>query len=89
MLTDGRGTGVCTLEQARGAQRRLRTRLGARDGVCGVGLVRRDAGYVLRVNVLDEDVEVPRRVDGVPVEVRVTGPLSPLGPAGRAPEPPG
>lgn len=64
-------------DAARHAQRRLRALLAGRAGVCGVGLARRGDGYALRVNVTDDDVDVPREIDGLPVEVRVTGPLTP------------
>ncbi len=69
-----------SLEDARRAQHLVRTRLSGRPGVRGVGLTRRGAGWVVRVNVDGEDVAVPSRVDGVAVEVRVTGRLSPLAP---------
>ena len=67
------------LAAARTAHARLRARMSGRPGVCGVGLCRRGEGYVLRVNVLDSAVEVPTEVDGVPVEVRTTGPVAASG----------
>ncbi|GEK20930.1 hypothetical protein [Cellulomonas xylanilytica] len=71
-----RGHGAApTVVSARRAQRRLRAQLAGRSGICGVGLARKGDGYALRVNVVDADVDVPAEVDGLPVDVRVTGPL--------------
>ncbi len=67
-----------TLGTARRAQRRLRSQLVGRSGVCGVGLARKDEGYALRVNVVDANVDVPAEVDGLPVDVCVTGPVNAL-----------
>lgn len=65
-----------TISTARRAQRRLRAQLAGRSGVCGVGLARKGDGYALRVNVVDTGVDVPAEVDGLPVDVCVTGPLT-------------
>lgn len=67
-----------TVGTARRAQRRLGAQLAGRPGVCGVGLARRGDGYVVRVNVVDPGVDVPTEVDGLPVDVCVTGPLTAL-----------
>jgi hypothetical protein len=67
------------LDNARTAKALLRAELASRRGVCGVGLARQKNGYRLRVNVVDASVDVPRLVDGVPVEVRITGALAPAG----------
>ena len=67
-----------TMRTARRAQRSLRAQLAGRSGVCGIGLARKDDGYSLRVNVVDASVDVPTEVDGLPVDVRVTGPLTAL-----------
>ncbi|WP_456820774.1 hypothetical protein [Cellulomonas sp. URHB0016] len=72
-------TARADLESARRAQGHLRTELMGRAGVTGVGVARRGSGYVLRVNVVDPTVDVPADTDGVPVDVRVTGALAPLG----------
>ena len=66
------------LETARAAQRHLRARLRDDRNVCGVGLTRHGGRYVVRVNVLEggAGTDVPRRVGGVPVEVRTTGRLT-------------
>jgi hypothetical protein len=68
------------LERARAARDLLRARLAHHDGVCGIGLVRTADGYAVRVNVTDlpEDDVVPPVVAGVPVHVRVTGPVRAL-----------
>ena len=78
-----------TASTARRAQRRLRAQLAGRSGVCGVGLVRRGDGYALRVNVVRPDVDVPAEVDGLAVDVCVTGPLTALSGHGPATEAPG
>lgn len=65
-----------SLSTARRAQGRLRAQLAGRSGVCGVGLARKGDGYALRVNVVDTGVDVPAEVDGLPVDVCVTGPLT-------------
>ena len=67
-----------SMNAARRAQRRLRTQLAGRSGVCGVGLARHGDGYAIRVNVVDRSVVVPAEVDGLPVDIRVTGPLTAL-----------
>lgn len=67
---------AATVNSARRAQRRLRAQLAGRSGVCGVGLARQGEGYALRVNVVDASVDVPAEVDGLPVDVCVTGPLT-------------
>jgi hypothetical protein len=66
------------IETVRRAQRHLRAQLAGRSGVCGVGLARSGDGYVVRVDVTDADVVVPGEVEGLPVDVRVTGPLTAL-----------
>jgi hypothetical protein len=66
------------MSTARRAQRRLRAQLAGRTGICGVGLARKGDGYAIRVNVVDTSVDVPAEVDGLPVDVCVTGPLSAL-----------
>lgn len=68
---------MAELGKARAAKARLRSDLAGRDGVCGVGLSRGADGYHLQVN-LERGTgreDVPRQVDGVPVDVRVSGPV--------------
>ena len=65
-----------TLAKVQLAKAHLREQLRDRSGVCGVGLARRDTGYVLRVNLVGSGFDVPSQVDGIPVEVRTTGPLA-------------
>jgi hypothetical protein len=57
------------------AQRTLAAQLAADPGVVGIGLARRDAGYVLKVNLADASAagRVPRDVDGVRVVTEVVG----------------
>ncbi len=66
---------MADLHEARAAKARLRSDLAGRDGVCGVGITRGSGGYPVRVNLRRESdrASVPRQVDGVPVDVRVSG----------------
>lgn len=68
-------------DSARAAKEHLRAELAALDGVAGVGIGRRQGGYVVTVDVAEEtDGErVPTSYGGVDVEVRVVGRLTPLG----------
>ena len=65
---------------ARAAKSTLAARLSAEPGVVGVGLARRDAGYVVKVNLADPGAasRVPRDVDGVRVVTEVIGVVRPL-----------
>jgi hypothetical protein len=48
--------------------------------VNGIGLARRGAGYVLKVNLaapLAEADRLPQEIDGVPVTAEVVGPIRP------------
>lgn len=67
---------VTEIEQARVAKAHLRAALAGRRGV-QVGLRRRADGYCLLVNLVDaaDGAELPEQVDGVPVDVRVVGPV--------------
>ena len=76
---------MATLERAREAKALLRDELAGLDGVAGVGLSRASGpteDWVLRVNVASEDVDVPPSVEGVAVEVRVVGTITPSAPGG-------
>ena len=66
---------MADLDRARAAKARLRSDLAGRDGVCGVGISRGSDGYHLRVNLERESdrTGVPGQVEGVPVDVRVSG----------------
>ncbi len=68
---------MAELSKARAAKARLRSDLAGHDGVRGVGISRDADGYHLRVNLQRESDRdhVPGQVDGVPVDVRVTGRL--------------
>lgn len=63
------------IEAARTVKRRLRTELARVPAVCGLGLARRDHGWVVLVLVRSERErpDVPDAIDGVPVQVRVVG----------------
>ncbi|MEI4270102.1 hypothetical protein TEK04_00030 [Klenkia sp. LSe6-5] len=65
---------------ARAAKAVLAARLADDPGVTGVGLARREAGYVLQVDLADPRAggRVPGAVDGVAVVTRVVGPVSTL-----------
>lgn len=64
-------------DTARAAKEHLRAQLAPLGGVNGVGIGRRDGSYVLTVNVTERTTSerVPGSFDGVPVEVRVVGPV--------------
>ena len=66
---------MADLDQARAAKARLRSDLAGPDGVRGAGIARDPDGYHVQVNLLrDSDrTGVPGQVDGVPVNVRVSG----------------
>jgi hypothetical protein len=65
---------------ARAAKGALAARLSTEPGVVGVGLARRDSGYVVKVDLADADAadRVPGDVDGVPVVTEVIGAVRPL-----------
>ncbi len=65
---------------ARAAKQALSAQLSAQAGVVGIGLARRDNGYVVKVDVADADAagRVPRDVDGVRVVTEVVGVIRPL-----------
>jgi hypothetical protein len=65
---------------ARAAKTTLAERLSAEPGVVGIGLARRDAGYVVKVNLADAAAaaRVPHDVDGVRVVTQVVGAVRPL-----------
>ncbi|RFU23527.1 hypothetical protein [Geodermatophilus marinus] len=67
---------------ARAAKSVLAARLGADPEVVGVGLARRDSGYVLKVDLADPRAasRVPGDVDGVRVVTEVVGVVRALGP---------
>ncbi|MPR00172.1 hypothetical protein GB931_20090 [Modestobacter sp. I12A-02628] len=60
---------------ARAAKSSLVHQLGAVPGVAGVGLARRDAEYVVKVDLVDAATaaQVPSAVDGVRVVTQVVG----------------
>lgn len=68
---------MAELDEARAAKARLRSDLAGRDDVCGVGLSRGADGYHLQVNLLRESGrhDLPGHVDGVRVDIRVSGPI--------------
>jgi hypothetical protein len=65
---------------ARAAKSALAQRLSAEPGVVGIGLARRDTGYVVKVNLADAAAaaRVPHVVDGVRVVTQVVGAVHPL-----------
>jgi hypothetical protein len=62
------------------AKTALAADLSAEPGVVGIGLARRDSGYILKVDVADMAVarRMPGAVDGVPVETEIIGAVRPL-----------
>ena len=65
---------------ARAAKSALAQQLSAEPGVVGIGLARRDTGYVVKVNLADaaSAARVPHDVDGVRVVTQVVGAVRPL-----------
>jgi hypothetical protein len=65
---------------ARAAKSALAERLAADPGVAGVGVARRDADYVVRVDLTEAGAgsRVPQDVDGVRVVTQVIGPVRAL-----------
>lgn len=63
------------LKRAQAAQDRLVATIGGKPEVIGVGIVRADGGYMLKVSVGTATARdaVPREVDGVTVRVQTTG----------------
>jgi len=66
---------MADLDAARHAKASLRTALAGRDGVQAVGISHTDDGYGVRVSLRTEADRdgVPSSVEGVPVDVRVSG----------------
>lgn len=62
-------------DAARAAKSRLASSLSGDRRVNGVGVVRRERAYAVRVNVVagDDRPDLPAEVDGVPVDVAVVG----------------
>ena len=77
-----RGHHGCMTDRAsaRAAKSALSQRLAADPGVVGVGLARRDSGYVVKVDLADAlaAARVPGDVDGVRVVTEVVGVVRPL-----------
>ena len=70
---------MAELQQARAAKAWLRSELRGHDGVGGIGLTgSAPDGYRVRVNLTKASAEtrVPSSVDGVAVDVRLTGPVT-------------
>jgi hypothetical protein len=65
---------------ARAAKSTLAAQLSAEPGVVGIGLARREAGYVVKVNLANAAAasRVPHDVDGVRVVTQVVGAIRPL-----------
>jgi hypothetical protein len=65
---------------ARAARTVLAEQLAAEPGVVGIGLARRESGYVVKVDLADAGAAgvVPADVDGVLVVTEVVGVIRPL-----------
>ena len=72
--------GMTDRAAARAAKSTLAERLSGEPGVVGIGLARRDSGYVLKVNLADATTapRVPGDVAGVPVVSEVIGVVRPV-----------
>lgn len=67
-----------TLEEARAARRTALRLVETVDRVVGVGITRLGGEYAVKINLsgpLASGVELPTEIDGVPVQIEVTGPL--------------
>jgi hypothetical protein len=71
---------VVDRDAARAAKEQLRADLAGLPGLGGIGIGRRHGAWVVTVRVEVEGacVAVPASYEGVPVEVRVTGPVRAL-----------
>jgi hypothetical protein len=72
--------GMTDRAAARAAKSSLAAQLAAEPGVVGIGLARRESGYVLKVDLADPGTasRVPGSVDGVRVVTEVVGVVRPL-----------
>lgn len=69
----------CSLDQARSAKQNAFTTFSRLVEVIGVGITRHEDGYAVKVNLRvppAEGIDLPSTIDGVPVCVEVTGPIS-------------
>jgi hypothetical protein len=69
---------VITLQRARAAKATAKSELARVPQVAGIGLTKVGDDYALKVNLreaLPRGVQVPKRIDGVPVCVEVVGPI--------------
>jgi hypothetical protein len=65
-----------SLDRARAAKKVAQARLEAEGSSAAVGITRVDGEYAVKVNITvghDTDSSVPTQIDGVPVQVEVTG----------------
>ncbi len=69
---------MADLQQARAVKAHLRRTLAHTRGLRGIGVTPDGDGYAVQVN-LERTPEraLPRQVDGVPVQVKVVGTLTP------------
>ena len=65
-----------TLDQARSAKQRALSTFSQLAEVVGVGITRHGDGYAVKVNLRNPPapgVDLPKNIDGVPVQVEVVG----------------
>jgi hypothetical protein len=70
-----------SVEQARKAKTAVYNAFKKIGDVVGVGITRVDGDYAVKINLAtppDPNVELPKRIEGVPVRVEVTGVIKPL-----------
>jgi hypothetical protein len=68
--------GAVTLEEAQAAKAVALKRFKKLDNVVGIGITRADGDYAVKLNLrepMPSGVELPSRIDGVPVRVEITG----------------
>jgi hypothetical protein len=70
-----------TIERARAAKAVIAALFENATEVCGIGIMARDGGYAVKVNVTGagaRSLQIPGEVDGIPVIVMVVGEILPL-----------
>ena len=64
-----------SLEEARAARAAVTQRLASHPAVNGIGIAAEGDGHVVRVNLSEPADDLPAEQDGVPIRIRVVGPI--------------
>lgn len=76
LSTDPFSMNSTTLDQARSAKQRVLSTFSQLADVVGVGITRHGDGYAVKINLRNPPaigVDLPKDIDGVPVQVEVVG----------------